>query len=366
MHRVSTLPFDVMAAYSRYFLYAGLAGLALALLTYLLQAPFTGPLLILGFLILALGMRGYESLKGYAYTTVIFAMVSAGMFYPQYFIQVGDYKLSKLILPLLQVIMFGMGTTMTFNDFVGIIKTPKAVIIGLCCQFAIMPILGFTIANLFNFPPEIAAGVILIGSSPSGLASNVMALIAKANVALSITITTCATLLAPIMTPLLMKWLAGQFIEINFWKMVWDITQIIIIPLAIGFIINQFFKKVAEWLKDYLPLISMAGIAVIILIITAAGQASLLNVGGLLIVAVLMHNLGGYVLGYSAAKLLRMPEQDCRTVAIEVGLQNGGLASGLANQMGKIATVGLAAALFGPIMNITGSILASWWGRKQE
>jgi BASS family bile acid:Na+ symporter len=191
-----------------------------------------------------------------------------------------------------------------------------------------------------------------------------MALIAKANVALSITITTFATLLAPLMTPLLMKYLAGQFIEINFWSMVWDITKIIIIPLGVGFIINQFFKKFAEWLKDYLPFISMAGIAFILLIIIAAGQQSLLNVGGLLIVAVLLHNIGGFILGYSAAKLFRMPEQDCRTVAIEVGLQNGGLASGLANQMGKLATVGLAAALFGPIMNITGSILASWWGRK--
>ena len=354
-----------MASFSQYLLYAGLAGLALALLSYLIgQSGFTGPLLIIGFLVAALGMRDIASLKGYAYTTVIFAVVSAGMFYPQYFTMVGDYKLSRLIMPLLQVIMFGMGTTMTFDDFVGIIKTPKAVIIGVCCQFLIMPTLGFAIANLFNFPAEIAAGVILIGCSPSGLASNVMALIAKANVALSITITTIATLLAPIMTPLLMKYLAGQFIEINFWKMVWDITQIIIIPLGIGFIINQFFKKFAEWLKDYLPLISMAGIAFILLIIIAAGQQSLLNVGGLLIVAVLMHNIGGFILGYSAAKLFRMPEQDCRTVAIEVGLQNGGLASGLANQMGKLATVGLAAALFGPIMNITGSILASWWGRK--
>jgi BASS family bile acid:Na+ symporter len=228
-----------------------------------------------------------------------------------------------------------------------------------------MPTLGFAIANLFPFPPEIAAGVILIGCSPSGLASNVMALIAKANVALSITITTCATLLAPVMTPLLMKLLAGQFIEIAFWSMVWDITKIIIIPLTIGFVINRYLKTVADMLKDYLPFISMAGIAVIITIITAAGQASLLNVGGLLILAVLMHNLGGYILGYGAARLLGMKEQDCRTVAIEVGLQNGGLASGLANQMGKLATVGLAAALFGPIMNITGSVLASWWGREK-
>ena len=352
-------------AFSRYLLYAGLAALLVAIVAFLAHAPgLTGPALVLGLLLLAWGMKGFAALKGYAYTMVIFMGVSAAMFYPQYFIQVGDYKLSKLILPLLQVIMFGMGTTMTFDDFIGIIKTPKAVIIGLCCQFAIMPTLGFAIANLFHFPPEIAAGVILIGCSPSGLASNVMALIAKANVALSITITTCATLLAPVMTPLLMKLLAGQFIEIAFWSMVWDITKIIIIPLAVGFVINRYLKTVADMLKDYLPFISMAGIAVIITIITAAGQASLLNVGGLLILAVLMHNLGGYILGYSAARLFGMKEQDCRTVAIEVGLQNGGLASGLANQMGKLATVGLAAALFGPIMNITGSLLASWWGRE--
>ncbi|HPH19989.1 MAG TPA: bile acid:sodium symporter family protein, partial [Haliscomenobacter sp.] len=238
----------------RYLLYAGMAIILGAVVTYLASATgLTGPMLVLGLLLLALGMKGFEHLKGFAYTTVIFAAVSAAMFYPQYFTTVGDYKLTKLITPLLQVIMFGMGTTMTFDDFVGIIKTPKAVIIGVFCQFLIMPTLGFMIASLFNFPPEIAAGVILIGSSPSGLASNVMALIAKANVALSITITTCATLLAPIMTPILMKYLAGQFIEINFLKMVWDITQIIIIPLAIGFIIIQFFKKFPGWLKDYLP-----------------------------------------------------------------------------------------------------------------
>jgi BASS family bile acid:Na+ symporter len=348
-------------------LVAGLISLTAALITYFANAPSaTGPLMVLGFLLLAWGMRGFESLKSFAYTTVIFAAVSAAMFYPQYFVQIGDFKLSGLIIPLLQVIMFGMGTTMTFNDFLGIIKTPKAVIIGLACQFTIMPFLGFGIANLFNFPAEIAAGVILIGCSPSGLASNVMALIAKANVALSITITTFATLLAPILTPLLMQWLGGQYIEINFWKMVWDIMQIIIIPLAIGFLINQYFKNIARALRSYLPLISMIGIALIIVVITAAGQQSLLNVGGLLIVAVLLHNLGGYLLGYSAAKLFKMPEPDCRTVAIEVGLQNGGLASGLANQMGKIATVGLAPAVFGPVMNITGSVLASWWGKGSK
>ncbi len=327
---------------------------------------YNGPFLITGLLLIALGMRGYEKLKAFSYPTVIFAMVGIGMFYSQYLVQAGDFKFSKLILPLLQLIMFGMGTTMKAKDFLGILKAPRAVIIGLCCQFTIMPFLGFGIASMFNFPPEIAAGLILIGSSPSGLASNVMALIAKANVALSITITTFATLLAPLMTPLLMNWLGGQYIEIDFWKMMWDIIQIVILPIGVGFIINQFFEKFANALRQYLPLISMIGISLIILVITATGRDSLLNVGWLLLLAVLMHNIGGYILGYGAAKLLKMPEQDCRTVAIEVGLQNGGLASGLASQMGKIATVGLAPVLFSSIMNITGSILAGWWGREKN
>ncbi len=350
----------------KYSLYTGLAGLIGSIITYFSGTlNLTGLLLVAGLLLLALGMRGFENLKSFSYPTVIFAMVGAGMFYPQYFVQIGDFKFSKLILPLLQIIMFGMGTTMTFNDFVGIIKTPKAVIIGLCCQFGIMPFLGAGIASLFNFPPEVAAGIILIGSSPSGLASNVMTLIAKANIALSITITTFATILAPLMTPIMMKWLGGQFIEINFWSMMWDIVQIIIIPVGIGFLINQYFKTFAKALRKYLPMISMVGIALIILVITAAGQESLLNVGVLLLVAVLMHNIGGYLLGYGAAKLFKMEEQDCRTVALEVGLQNGGLAAGLASQMGKIATVGLAPAIFSSLMNVTGSILAGWWGSKE-
>lgn len=354
-------------SHSRYYLYAGLVCVCGAAIAYFTAAMnWSGFLLVAALLGFANGMRGFEKWKGLVYPTFILAAVTAAMIYPQYFIQIGDFKCSRLIIPLLQIIMFGMGTTMTFNDFLGVLKTPRAVILGVSCQFAIMPMLGFGIAQLFGFPSEIAAGVILIGCSPSGLASNVMALIAKANVALSITITTLATLLAPLMTPLLMKLLAGQFIEINFWKMMWDIIQMIIIPLAVGFIINQYFKKLAAFLKDYLPTISMVGIALILMVMIAAGHKSLLNVGGLLIVAVLLHNLGGFILGYSAGKLFRMNEADCRTVAIEVGLQNGGLASGLANQMGKIATIGLAPALFGTTMNITGSILAGWWGKDSN
>ena len=266
---------------------------------------------------------------------------------------------------MLQVIMFGMGTTMSADDFKGVIQNPKGVLVGLMCQFAIMPFLGFGIAKMFNFPPEIAAGIILIGSSPSGLASNVMAYIAKANVALSITITSCATLLAPFLTPFFMKFLGGGYINIDVWKMMWDITKIVILPILLGVGINALLPALSKRLQKVLPLISMAGIGFVIVTVTAAGHESLATVGGLLLVAVLLHNLGGFVIGYFSSKLLfKLPEQDCRTVAIEVGLQNGGLASALAVQMGKIATVGLASALFGPLMNITGSLLASFWATR--
>jgi bile acid:Na+ symporter, BASS family len=302
--------------------------------------------------------------KNYFFTiSIIFAALIA-LIFPQYFIEINGFKLKTLIVPLLQIIMFGMGTTMSIADFRSVVKTPKAVFVGLICQFTIMPFVGFAIANLFSFPPEIAAGILLIGCSPSGLASNVMAYIAKANVALSITITSCATLLAPVLTPALMKLLAGQFIDISFGAMFFDIIKMVIAPIVIGLIVNYLFKKNIAILNRILPIISMAGIAIIIVIITAAGRDSLLSIGGVLIIAVLMHNLLGYLLGYWGGRLFGMVEQDCRTIAIEVGLQNAGLASGLALAMGKVGTVGVAAALFGPIMNTTGSILATWWGKK--
>ncbi len=314
---------------------------------------------------MAVGLRGHAFLKGFSFTVLIFAAVTSSLFYPEAFAKWGSLDLKDLIVPLLQIIMFGMGTAMSFKDFAGVIKMPKAVGIGLVCQFTIMPIVGFSLATIFGFPPEIAAGIVLVGSSPSGLASNVMSYLAQANLALSVTLTACATLLAPLMTPFLMKMLAGQFVPIDFWGMVLSITKIVIIPIIAGLIFNHFFHGKAKWLDRAMPLVSMAGIAFIITIITAAGRDSLLTVGLALVLAAIIHNLLGYLLGYWACKFFKMPEQDCRTIALEVGMQNGGLASCIALEMGKVATVGLAPAIFGPWMNISGSSLATWWREKQ-
>ena len=388
----------------------------------------SGPLLIASFLSLAIAVRGFSAFKSFSYTIWIFTAVAASMYYPQYFSSVGNFQFKVLIVPLLQIIMFGMGSQMSMNDFTGVIKMPKGVIIGVSAQFLIMPVVAYLISLIFDFPPEIAAGIILVGCVPSGLASNVMSYIARANLALAVTIGAISTLLSPIITPFLMKILGGQFIEVNFWNMMLDILNMIILPIVAGFIFNLFnsgneklrtkisqlsiffviilltnlvflkakhagfdafavaMAKSLGWffflpmigaivlrhflkgdkrlMEKILSMLSMVGIAVIITIITAAGRNSLLQVGALLLVTSLLHNVAGYSLGYGVSWLFGMPEKDRRTIALEVGMQNGGLASGLALQMGKIATVGLAPAIFGPLMNITGSVLASWWRGK--
>ncbi len=320
--------------------------------------------LIAVFLCLTLAFRSYERLRSFSFTLLILASVTTAMFYPVYFQQINGFDLKKLITPLLQIIMFGMGTTMSVQDFAGVLRMPKGVLVGMLCQVTIMPLTGYSLAHLLGVSPEIAAGIILIGSVPSGLASNVMSYLANANLALSVTLTALATLLAPLITPLLMGWLAGEFLEISALSMMVDMTKIVVVPVATGLIFHHLAHGRFKWLDDLMPGVSMFGIAYIITIITAAGRDALLEVGLILVVAGIAHNLTGYFLGYWSARLYKLPERDCRTVALEVGMQNGGLASALANELGKIATVGLAPAIFGPVMNVTGSILANFWRGK--
>jgi BASS family bile acid:Na+ symporter len=346
------------------FIFYGIAAVCLLIYLFLLMQGdhrWGGWLLLALFISLAVAFRGNQFLKGLSYTLVILAVVSLAMYHPQYFKTAGDFKLSKLIIPLLQIIMFGMGTELSLKDFANVIKMPRGIIIGVVGHYVIMPLVGFSVAKLFNFPNEIAAGIILVGCCPSGLASNVMSYLARANLALSVSVTTISTLLAPFLTPLLMQLLGGGFVQIDFWGMVWDITKIVILPIAGGLAFHYLVHGKFTWLDKAMPILSMVGIAFILTIITAAGRDNLLKVGGLLIIATLIHNLAGYFFGYWSARIFKFHERDCRTIALEVGMQNAGLASGLALAMGKLATAGLAPAIFGPVMNITGSTLASWW-----
>lgn len=386
-----------------------------------------GVLLVTGLVGLALTFRKFQSLKGFAYPVWILAAVSVAMLYPQYFFTVGDFQLKRLIVPFVQLTMFGMGAHMSFDDFKGVVQMPKGVFIGIGCHFIVMPLVGFTLSHLFSFPPEIAGGVILIGCVSSAMASNVMSYLSGANLALAVTIGACSTILSPFITPFLMKWLAGQYVSVDIAHMMVDITNMIIIPIVAGFIFNLFYfgnatprdRAIQLWgfagvilltnvlmmivtksdlsgflmalirsffwfyilpmvtaillknrnvsrsiLDSVLSFVAMLGIVINTVIITASGRDNLLAVGSLLIVSCLLHNLIGLSVGYCTALLFGLPERDRRTIAFEVGMQNGGVATGLALQMGKVATVGLASAIFGPLQNVTGSALANWFRKR--
>jgi len=307
-------------------------------------------------------MRSF--VKQNLFTLLILLAVTTAMITPDTFTSIGSLETKSLIVPLLMLIMFGMGTSMSVNDFVGVAKMPKGVLIGFVCQFTIMPIVGFGLATTSGLPPEIAAGIILVGCSPSGLASNVMAYISGANLALSLTLTAVSTLLAPFITPFYMSILANEFVPIDAVAMFWSISKIVILPIIAGLVFNHFLHGKFPIIDKAMPKISMFSIAVIITIITAVGRDSLLSIGFVLIAVVLIHNILGYVFGYGGAKLLGMDEASSRTIAFEVGMQNSGLASGIALEMGRVATMGLAPAVFGPGMNITGSMLANWWRQR--
>ena len=373
----------------------------------------------------AIGLGAIEALKGYQYTAWIIAAVVAGMLFPQAFKSWGNINLrdKTLMLVIIQLVMFGMGTHMSLKDFKGLATTGKSVMIGLFCHFSVMPLMGLLLTKVFHFEPEIAAGIILIGSCSSGLASNVMVYLAKANLVLSVIVTAMATLVAPFITPLLMKTLAGTLIHINFMDMMMEIIKIVLVPIGAallhdylkqatltqlkkirvavvgaivwivvvvflkdgiiskelqqsfvlsgfmagaivaGFLYNLLYKTMPA-IDKIMPFISMFGIIYFTTVTTAAGRDNLMKVGLLLFLASVIHNAAGYFFGYWLSRLFGMDKNSSRTIAFEVGLQNGGMASGLANSMGKIGTVGLAAAVFSPWMNISGSILANYWKRK--
>lgn len=377
---------------------------------------------------LAIGLGAVPAARGYQYTGWILAAVVAAMIYPNAFLRWGDFDLRGkwLVLAVIQLVMFGMGTQMSLHDFRGVLQAPRGVLVGILCHFSVMPLVGWGLTKVFHFEPEIAAGIILIGSCSSGLASNVMAFIAKSNLVLSVTVTAITTLVAPLMTPLLMKLLAGTLVEIRFVDMMAEIVKIVIVPVGAallhdhlktappaghrrwnlagtmsGWMAVLLFLKRFVWhavlshqqaiavelfgfvlgavafgvlyhrltrlfprLDGMMPLLSMAGIVYFTTVTTAAGRNNLLQVGGLLFLAAALHNAAGYFFGYWLSRGAGLDKSSARSVAFEVGLQNGGMASGLAGAMGKLATVGLAAAIFSPWMNITGSILANYWSRR--
>lgn len=318
---------------------------------------------VLTFVIMAFYSRGSSKLKGTAFTFWVFAFLASAMYFPGLFTDWG-FNTMKLVVPLLQLIMFGMGTRLSVSDFMKEFKRPKGLLVGTFLVFTIMPVLGFVIAKTFGFPPEIAAGVMLIGACPGGAASNVMAYLANGNVALSVSITAFATLLSPVVTPLLMKLFAGKLIEIAFIGMMWSIMKMIILPIILGLIVNKLMENRKKIIDRVLPLFSMTAILLFVTIVVAHYRDRLIVVGLALFAASIVHNFAGYLLGYWTSKMIGMNERDCRTMAIEVGLKNGGMGMGIAINSLKSADAALAPIIFGKWMNISGSALANYWRQR--
>ena len=330
-----------------------------------------GPTVIWGFALLALSAGISRKFHSLAFTLWVFASAALAVAYPHALTTwagtdpktvIGPY----VIVPLIQVIMFGMGMTLTFKDFARVAKMPKAVLLGVILQYTVMPVMGWTFAKAFGLEPEVAVGLILVGSCPGGVASNVMVYIARANVALSVTMTACSTLLAPLMTPLAMKLIAGTIVPIAFWPMALSIFKLILVPVVVGLLANQFVHKAVQVLLRVLPAISMLGICIIIALTIAMARDKLLVVGLALFGAAACHNAAGFLLGYSTARGLGMNKRDARTVAIEVGIQNGGMATALALNTLKSEVAALGAAVFGPWSAVAASVLASCWRRKAD
>lgn len=307
-----------------------------------------------------------------AFALAILSCAVVSFAFPSCFTEWGGVKLSSLVVPAIQLIMFGMGTTLTLGDFIRVVKTPWAIGVGVFLQFLVMPIVGFTLAKAFGFTGELAAGCVLIGSVAGGTASNVIAYLAKANVALSVTMTCCSTLLSPLVTPLMMKALAGRFIEIDAVAMMLSILAVVIVPVAAGGLVRCIFHRQLDAHKavcdKVLSFVSMAGICYTILALTAPSRATFASAGVQIVFAAILHNAFGYLSGYwltrFAGRWLSLGESEARTVAIEVGMQNGGMAGALAVDVLKSAVAALPANVFSIWMNFSGSILANWWSKS--
>ena len=269
--------------------------------------------------------------------------------------------------PLLGIVMFGMGMTLKLSDFKVVFTKPKAVITGILSQFIIMPLLAWLLCTVFQLPTELAVGVILVGCCPCGTSSNVMTYLSKGDVALSVGMTACTTILAPIVTPAIVLLLAGQSVDVSYVSMLMSIVQVVLVPIILGFIINAIAPKIADVFGKVLPLISVIAISLIIMAVVSANAAKLMTVGALIIVVVILHNLCGYALGYLAGRALGLSRAQMRTLSIEVGMQNSGLATSLATV--HFAAVPLAAvpgAVFSVWHNVSGAIYTNILARTAE
>ena len=289
------------------------------------------------------------------------AVVSMVM--PEWFVWIDTWTIN----PLLGVIMFGMGMTLSPQDFRVVLSRPKDILVGCAAQFIVMPTLAWLLAKTFSLPPELALGVMLVGCCPGGTASNVITYLAKGDLALSVGMTAMSTVLAPLLTPLLVWVMAGTFVNVDTVGMLLSIVYVVIAPIVTGFLMQYYLPKLTSRVSPYLPAFSSLVIALVVVIVVSHNADRLLTAGLLVIVVVMLHNLCGLALGYAVGRLLRLSHKKRTAISIEVGMQNSGLASSLANlhfAMYPMATI--PGAVFSVWHNISGALVAKLYSMKAE
>lgn len=296
-------------------------------------------------------MRNFAALIGKYLGLVLFLFLVAGFVIPGQFQWVmGKLAGVPMLNLLLALIMFGMGMTLKPDDFILIVKRPADVILGVVAQFVIMPLVAFTLAKAFDLSPALTAGIVLVGTCPGGTASNVVAFLARGDVALSVTMTSVSTLLAPVLTPFITYQLIGTTISFDPIAMFWSIVQIVIAPICLGVGIHSVFPRFAKAVVSYLPAISGISIGLIIAGVISISRDSILGTSVMILAVVILHNVFGYILGFTAARARGLDWKRSITIAIEVGMQNTGLATGLAKAH--------FAAM--PMATVPGAIASAW------
>ena len=294
--------------------------------------------------------------RTFALWTIAFAV--AAYFAPPVF-----KPFAPWIVWLLGIVMFGMGLTLSPADFLEVARRPRQVVIGILSQFTIMPLLAFALTRLIPMPPEIAAGVILVGCCPGGTASNVMTYLSKGDTALSVTMTACTTLMAPLVTPALVWVFASAYLPVNAVAMFMSIVKVVLVPLALGIAVKILLPKLTENLVPVLPLISVVGIVLIVAAVVAVNQPKLAQSGLLVALVVIAHNVMGLLLGYWAARATGMGRPQQKALSIEVGMQNSGLGAALAAaHFSPLAAV--PSAVFSVWHNVSGALLANWYRNR--
>ena len=291
---------------------------------------------------------------------LVIAIGILGAWRPETLTWVGPY-----VSWMLGIVMFGMGMTLKVEDFQRVLSHPKEVAIGVGAQFVIMPLVALALVKLFALPPELAIGVILVGTCPGGTASNVIAYLARGDVALSVSMTMTTTLLAPIVTPALTYFLAGAWIDISFTAMMISIAQMVLAPVILGLLVHHFMADTAQKIMPAMPLVSVVCIVLLVGCVVALSASKLATVGLTMAAIVILHNAFGLALGFTAAKLLRLDSRKARTGAIEVGMQNSGMAASLAVMYFNPAAA-LPGAIFSVWHNVSGSLVANFCVRRDN